>query len=145
MRDAISMLDKCLSYNSTLTIENVVKALGISDYENLNNLLTYLVTSSDKCCIDIIEKIYKSGKDLKQFIKQQIQFVLDVCKYLIYESYDYIQIPNNVELNAYRDVEYEQLLNILDEMINLSNNIKYESNPKVLIEATILLICKGER
>ena len=33
----ISLLDKCMSYSDDLTVENVVKALGVSDYANLNN------------------------------------------------------------------------------------------------------------
>lgn len=144
MRDAISLLDKCLSYNITLTIENVVKALGISDYENLDKLLLNILNKNEKICIDIIENIYKSGKDLKKFIKQEIQFILDILKYLIYESYDYIQIPNNLDLTQYKNYVYDDILIILDKVINLSNNIKYESNPKILIESTILLICKGE-
>lgn len=144
MRDAISLLDKCLSFNNNLTVENVVKSLGISDYEKLNDLLIYMLTNADKCCIDIIEKIYRSGKDLKQFIKQEIQFILDVCKYLIYNNYDYIQIPNTLDLNSYKNCNYNDILNILDKFIDLNNRIKYETNPKILIQSQLLLLCKGE-
>ena len=38
MRDAISMLDKCLSFTRTLDVANVVKALGISDYGSLHRI-----------------------------------------------------------------------------------------------------------
>lgn len=144
MRDAISLMDKCLSYNIDLTIENVVKALGISDYENLDKLLWGILTENKKETIEIIEKVYNQGKDLKQFIKQFIQFVLDVCKYDIYNSYDYIQIPNTLDMNNYLSVDYNDLLNILNKIIELQNQIKYEQNPKVLIESQLLLLCKGE-
>lgn len=144
MRDAISLLDKCLSFDNNLTVENVVKALGVSDYENLDKLLEYILTNADKCCIEIIEEIYRSGKDLKQFIKQEIQFVLDVCKYIMYNSYNYIQIPNTISLERYKDYDYDNLLIILDAFINLSNSIKYETNPKITIEARLLLLCKEE-
>lgn len=142
MRDAISLLDKCISYNNNLTIENILKALGISDYESLDDLLTYIVTYNDKSCIDIIEKVYKSGKDLKQYIKQFINYVLDVCKYEIYKDYNYIQIPNTIDLEAYSDVDYNKLLDLLDYVIELNNMIKYEQNPKILIESKLLLFCK---
>lgn len=144
MRDAISMLDKCISYSNQLTVENVVKALGISDYESLNKLLEYILCENGKGCIYIVEEIYKQGKDLKLFIKQFIQFILDVCKYSIYNDYEYIQIPNTIDLTYYKDFEYNKLLNILDEIIELSNQIKYEQNPKVLIESKVLMLCKGE-
>ena len=38
MRDAITMMDKCLSFSSTLSLENVVKALGVADYETMIGL-----------------------------------------------------------------------------------------------------------
>lgn len=144
MRDAISLLDKCLSYNSNLTIENVVNALGISNYENLDKLLVNILNDNERMCVDIIENIYKSGKDLKQFIKQQIQFILDVLKYLIYENYDYIQIPNTLNLDNYKNYEYDNILKILDKIIKLQNEIKYEQNPKVLIESELLILTKKE-
>ena len=40
MRDSITMLEKCLGYSKKLTVENVVKALGISDYEALHRIIT---------------------------------------------------------------------------------------------------------
>lgn len=144
MRDAISMLDKCISYSNQVTVENVVKALGISDYENLDKLLLNILNNNERMCIDIIENIYKSGKDLKQFIKQQIQFILDVLKYLIYQSYDYIQIPNTLNLNNYKNYEYDNILKILDKIIKLQNQIKYEQNPKVLVESELLILTKKE-
>ena len=130
MRDSITMLEKCLGYSKKLTVENV--------YQLLINILDCEIKES----INIIENIYSQGKDLKLFIKQFIQFVLDVCKYQIYNSYEYIQIPNTIEIG--NDIDYDKLLNILDEIIELSNQIKYEQNPKVLIESKILLLCKGE-
>ena len=39
MRDSITMLEKCLGYSNKLTVENVVKALGISDYEALHRII----------------------------------------------------------------------------------------------------------
>lgn len=144
MRDAISLMDKCLSYNTNLTVENVVKALGISDYDNLDKLLKNIIQKDNKQTIEIIENVYNQGKDLKQFIKQLIQFILDVCKYEIYQSYNYIQIPNTINLEEYCGKDYIILLNILDNIIELQNQIKYEQNPKVLIESKLLLLCKGE-
>ena len=144
MRDSITMLEKCLGYSKKLTVENVVKALGISDYEALHGLLHNILENHIKEAIGNIENIYGQGKDLKLFIKQFIQFILDVCKYQIYNSYEYIQIPNTINLQEYNNVEYNKLLDILDNIIELSNQIKYEQNPKVLIESKVLMLCKGE-
>ena len=143
MRDSISMLDKCISYSNNISVENVVKALGISDYESLDKLLEYILCDNDKGSIEIIESIYSQGKDLKLFIKNFIQYILDVCKYIMYNSYNYFQISNKIDLTYYKDFEYKRLLNILDNIIELNNQIKYEQNQKELIESKLLLLCRN--
>lgn len=144
MRDAISLLDKCLSFNTNLSVKNVVNILGVADYSNLNGLLHNILDKKIKETVNCIENIYRSGKDLKLFIKQFIQFILDVCKYKIYKSYEYIQIPNTINLEEYNNTDYTELINILDKIIELNTAIKYEANPKILIESNLLLVIRKE-
>nr|DAK38289.1 MAG TPA: DNA polymerase III [Caudoviricetes sp.] len=143
MRDAISLLDKCLSYSIDLTMTNGIAALGISDYSSLQSLLDSILNKQVKECITIIENVYNSGKDLKQFIKQEISFILDISKYILFNSYQYIQIPNTIDLKQYTTIDYNSLLNILDLFIALNNTVKYESNPKTLFQSKIILMCRG--
>lgn len=149
MRDAISLLDKCMSYSDKLTIENVINALGISDYDNLDKLLINLLNGNSKSVLSIIEDIYRSGKDLKQFMKQFMNYVLDVSKFIIYSNYDYIQIPNTIDLNIYIDYvqsnSFTIITDILDSIISLNNQIKYEVNPKSTVESSLLLLSIGGR
>ena len=103
-----------------------------------------ILNKYDKEAINNIENIYSQGKDLKLYIKQFIQFILDICKYDLYKDYKYIQIPNTIKLEEFKNIYYEDKLNLLDEVIELSNQIKYEQNPKILIESKILLLCRKE-
>ena len=140
----ISLLDKCMSYSDNLTVKNVVNILGVADYSALHGLLHNILDKQTKETINCIENIYRSGKDLKLFIKQFIQFILDVCKYKIYKSYEYIQIPNTINLEEYNNIDYIELINILDKIIELNTAIKYEANPKILIESNLLLVIRKE-
>lgn len=142
MRDAISLLDKCLSFNTNLSVKNVVDILGVSDYSSLNGLAHNIFEGHTKEALNNIENIYRQGKDLKLYIKQFIQFILDICKYDLYKSYQYIQIPNIINLDEFRSISYEYKLLLLDKMIELTNQIKYETNPKILIESNLILIIR---
>lgn len=93
MRDAITLMDKCLSYSRELTVENVVKALGVTDYQTMKALTLNLMINASDNIIELIEQIHADGKDLKQFIKQYINFILDVKKYFILGSFDYLSLP----------------------------------------------------
>ena len=143
MRDAITMLDKCLSLSPTLTVETAVKALGTVNYGVHFELLYQLASRGALKAVEVVETVYNSGKDIKQFIKQFQFFVLDVCKYQMFESFKYVAIP---ELPEYKtkmeDEDYEDCLKILDWARQLNADIKWESNAKAMIETSILVFCK---
>lgn len=144
MRDAITTLDKCISYNSNLTLENVITALGGVNYDIMFNLVDSTYNYDSKNVITIIEDIYNSGANIKQFIKDFSDFVLDLCKYGLINSFDYIRIPTlySNKLSAYTGEHYGFFNQLLGEMIKLSNLIKWESSPKSTIESTFILLCQ---
>lgn len=143
LRDAITLLDKCLSYSNDLTVENVVKALGVADYQTMRALTLNLMINASDNIIELIEQIHADGKDLKQFIKQYINFILDVKKYFILGSFDYLSLPqtedNEQFLKEMEQNNYEDKVSaLLDTLLRLNSEIKYDSSPKYLIEACIL-------
>lgn len=140
MRDAITLLDKCLAYNKNLTLENVVAALGTADYDTMFELTDAILGSDPKQVISIIENIYNSGKDIKQWIKQYTQFVLDINKHQIGCDWKYITIPRLANYGSrVEGYDFDQCTSLLSTLINLNDDIKYSSAPKYDVEATLLL------
>ena len=140
MRDAITLLDKCLSYSTDLTIENVLKAIGNADYVTMMNLTDVIVHTDNKEIINIIEDVNADGVDLKQFIKQFLNFVLDVSKYSL-AGIEFTNLPNTEGLVTWlnkKSEEFDKILTLLDILVNLNSEIKYDDNPKYMIEATLL-------
>lgn len=142
MRDAITNLDKCLSYDNIITVESVSKVLGIQDYEVMFNLTDFILDGKSEEIISIIEDLYLSGKDLKQFLKQYIIFLLDLCKFRLLNNYDYIQIPQTYEKKInYGDEDFVFINKLRNRLVKLQSSIKWENSPKVMIECELLDIC----
>lgn len=145
MREAISLMDKALAYSTDLTLENVVKALGTIDYDTMFLLANAIFDNKNDAIICTVEQLYNDGKDIKQFVKQFVQFLLDIQKYDIMgdKAWEYMNIPRlttyEAELEKWTDYEYGVALDILDIFVKLNSNIKYSSTPKYDIEAEILL------
>lgn len=146
MRDAITLLDKCLAYSTNITMENITAALGISNYDTMMNLTDSILTKKSSEVMIIIDNIYSAGKDLKQFIKSYLGFVLDINKVLAFGSIDnaqrFVKIPYTDEtvkwLNTLLKSDCDnQLLHLLDVMVKLNADIKWETAPKTLIEAVL--------
>ena len=144
MRDAITTLDKCISYNKELTLDNVIKALGGVNYDIMFSLAESIYNFDAKTVIEITENIYNSGANIKQFIKDFSNFILDLCKYGLTNAFDYLYIPSLYvnKLKSYTNEHFAFFNQLLGEVIKLSNTIKWESNPKPVIESTFILLCQ---
>lgn len=144
LRDAITMLDKCLSFSKELTVDNVVKALGVANYDSMIEVTSaYIYNEPDKL-IKSLEDIHSSGVDMKQFIRQYLNFVLDIKKWFILGDFKFLQIP---EIDTIKDFiadidglddTWDSISNLLDIVIKINSAVKYDSNPKYLIEAMLL-------
>lgn len=146
MRDAITMLDKCLSFSKdVLTLKDVVEALGTVDYDTMFEILGFLLARKTVPLLAKIDTIHKSGVDLKQFMKQFGWFVLDVCKYQKLGNFEYLQIPEIYERQMEQLMEFQEsnFLEILHKVLEVNNLIRWEVNAKALIEASFILYCEG--
>ena len=140
MRSAITTLDKCLAFSTELTLENVVKVIGATNYAVYFDLTNALTNFETKKMLTIINDLYSSGKDLKLFIKGFMEFILDVCKYDVTQSFDYIRIPAIYDEDL-KNLSIDYCNRLLEKLITLNAEIKWESNPKAVIEATFYMEC----
>ena len=144
MRDAIMKLDTVLGYTTEITLQAVLDCLGITNYEHLVTIVQGIINKQPNEPIQIIDKIYKDGKDLKLFVKDLNKFVLDLCKLSITHNKELTMIPTDIMrqcIHIATNTPKYQLVDILDAINNLLDKIKYEQNPKNLIESELILLC----
>jgi DNA polymerase-3 subunit gamma/tau len=139
MRDAITLLDKCLSFSNNLTIKEVTEVLGTVNYKEMFDLTDSLLTRDTINAIDQIDKIYNRGVDLKQFIKLYQDFLADILMYVQTESYTYINIPTTYQIDYVLE-EVETINKIFSEIININAEIKRQQNPRYYIRAKFLTL-----
>lgn len=142
MRDAITMMEKCLAYDSELTLNNVIQALGLSDLDDFVSFTDSLLTFDKKSILSNLEHMYADGVDIKQFMKDFVDFVLDVNKYLITGSFDYINIPRTKEMEKWLsgyEGKLQDLNDLLAMVVRVNQDIKWDSNPLYTIQANFIL------
>ena len=148
MRDAITLMDKSLSYSKELTLANVVKAVGTTDYTVMFELTDKIIYNKSRDMMQIIDDIHASGKDLKRFIKAYIQFVLDINKYALGCEWNQLGIPHLNDYESKLDKwlkDNDIFTDLLNTLVAVDNDIKYSATPKYDIEARLLLyIEKGD-
>lgn len=141
MRNAITMLDKCISLNTKLTVDNVVNAIGTVDYDTCSDLLQYLTNDKDiASSISVIDDIYNSGVDLKQFFKTFQGFIIDVINVKLFKSFDSTILPETGEmLDIINTLDYNECADILDLIIDINSNVRWETDIKNYIKGRIIV------
>lgn len=144
MRDAIMKLDTVLGYTTDITLQAVLDCLGITNYEHLLKIVQGIINKQADEPIQIIDSIYRDGKDLKLFVKDLNKFVLDLCKLNITRNKELTMIPTDIMrqcIHIATNTSKYDLVDILDGVNNLLDKIKYEQNPKNLIESELIILC----
>ena len=148
MRDAISMLEKCASYSNDISIDNVMTSLGNYSYTTFFNLVNAIIDCDIAKIFNIIEQMYASGDDLKQFVDQYLNFCIDLSKYSIFKSPELTKIPGNMISDLENATNIENAtgyyLHVIDKLLELKNMVKTDTNMKSTIEVMLLQIARGQ-
>lgn len=152
MRDAISLMEKCISFVDIksvkqIDLEMVITCLGTVDYEIMWKLLLILLFKDSAELFTVTDDLFNAGKDLKLFMKAMLNFQLDIIRYGYEKTLDNTQLPPSALWSKrlkdlYNSDEQigRDLVIILDKLIDINNNIKFDSYPKATIEAELFIL-----
>jgi len=150
MRDALSLLDQCIAfhYGETLTYEMVLNVLGAVDTAVFSELFRAIIDQNVVACIGTIENVVMSGRELNQFV---LDFTWYLRNILIAKSSNQAEELLDISAeNKQRLLEEAQmcepaiLIRYIREFSALSNDIRYSSSKRVLIEMAIIKLCKPQ-
>jgi DNA polymerase-3 subunit gamma/tau len=141
MRDSISTMEKCLGFDKNLTVDNVTKSLGIIGFDSMFNLFNHIYSKDQTNTLKYIDNLYEMGLDLKVFMVNFIQYLIDISKYIITNDYTCSSLPISYKnkIDSIK-IKREDLLNLIDGLVKLNSIIKYESNPLVFVQAFLLRV-----
>lgn len=140
MRAAISMLDQCLSSENVLTLEKVLEVLGATSYDCYFQLMEAIFNGDHRNAVALTEQQYANGIDLKKFMKGFQSFLLDVCKFKLFDSFDDIMIPNTDQNAALMESEHtDDVIDLLHWCATLNNLIKWEADIRPVVVTEVLL------
>lgn len=149
VRDTLSIADMCVAYsNNTVTYDSVVEAIGLTDRATLNLLATSVVNGDEGELLQNIDKIAKSGKNITQLSKDLVGYLRDLLVVKTCKDYENIlKLPKDqlAELKTLADkATNEKLIEILTRLSRLDNEYRYTTNPRGLLEITLVSLCKFE-
>jgi DNA polymerase-3 subunit gamma/tau len=150
MRDALSLLDQCIAFylGKKLTYDNVLEVLGALDTDVYSSLLRKIIKRDIPAVMSDVEDIVMQGRELSQFVTEFIQYLRNL---LFVQSADHLEdflevsTENLTQLKEEaKMIDADALMRYIRVFSELSGQIKYSTQKRVLTEVALIKLCKPQ-
>lgn len=132
VREAISLLDMCISSGLTLTVDNVCKLIGVIKYEVLLKYTKAVLNKDSNTAIEVLHEMIEQESNLTQILDNIIEFFINCEKAVLTKGTVAITLPStyikevlalNEDFMTFVDraFKYGQLRNVveIDSILNM--------------------------
>lgn len=147
LRDALSILDQCMSFgNEIIEYNDVIELLGTVNIDELFELSQAIIDENTKKTLQILNEFIIWGKDIRNLINDLIdQFRnLMVCK-VSKDLDEIISLPEeSIEKlkEQAKTININDLIRILNILSETQDSMKSSSNTRILAEVTMMKIAQ---
>jgi DNA polymerase-3 subunit gamma/tau len=145
MRDAESLLDQVVSFTGPeVEDRHVVDILGILDRELVFRASEAIIDGRPKDCLEITDKIYNYGHDLKEFYRALMEQFRDLLVSLIVSEVDLLDMTESERLETRKlagKAGQDKLQVIVDFLIRREEDLRFSSNPRLILETIMIKLC----
>lgn len=140
MRDSLSILDRCIAFKSSgITYEDVVGIVGALDDTYLYRFAQYIANADTASLLMSFDESISAGKSLDNFSSDMLNCYREMLKFMIIGK-EYRTSARRYKLISETVTMYtqEKLIRCIYLLTDLVRDLKFVSNPRVLIECTLI-------
>ena len=143
MRDALSILERCLQDGETNIDEDKIKDLvGIPKLTYIHAIVKAFLEYNVDEAIKAVDTVLNEGKDLNNLLWEIIKYVKDI---LVYKATNKLDIYSKDEIEQIKalaeETTKERLLYIIIDLSKLENDMKWSSQKSILFQVEIIKLC----
>ena len=150
MRDSLSLLDQCIAFNygEELTYDKVLNVLGAVDTEVFSRLFNALYHQNVNDALTLLSDIVIQGRELSQFVNDFVWYLRNL---MLVQASD--QMEDVIDISSDNLVSLKQqaseadtdtILRYIRVFSELSSQIRYAAQKRILIEITLIKLCKPQ-
>lgn len=146
MRDAESLLDQVTSYRgSKIEDKDIVDILGIIDRDLIFEASGAIIQGSAARCIEIVEKIYNYGYEIKEFYRALMDQFRNLVVCMVAPQKDMLDLTeddkNELKKQAGK-AGLEKLQQALNILITREEALRFTSHPRLVLETIMIKLCQ---
>ena len=146
MRDAESLLDQVASYTgSKIEDKNIIEILGIIDGKLIFETSGAIIDGLPDKCIEIVERIYNYGYDIKEFYRALMDQFRNLMICLAAPQNDLLDITDDDRGELKTQAEkagLERLQQSLNILIAREEALRFTAHPRLVLENIMIKLCQ---
>lgn len=128
MRDALSILDRCLSENyQNLTLKSVENIIGIIDTTLINTLTQAILNYDSITALEQVNNVINNGKSLRDLVSRLTESFLNI-------------LIETTKIKSEK-IDNSRLIHIIDRLSGLDNKLKNSTQPEIQLKSDIVALC----
>lgn len=147
MRDALSILDQCVSFSNDITLEKVNLAVGIISNSHIFSLSKFIINGDASGAISLIHELYSSSKNLQILLEELIFHFRNIMLLLSTDDYQNFMVllpdENNEMLKYMEIVDLDRILFYMDIMQVYLDKLSRSYDKKLTLELCVIRLCKA--
>lgn len=148
MRDALSILDRCVSFNNEMVdYETVINLLGTVNYQVIMEAANSLMDKSIEKTMILVDDILNSGKELSFFLDELIICFRNMLIIKTTNSTDNLMRVSEDEAEALKKasakISVDEIVNYIEDLSTAQLECKRSLNPRVLLETKLIKMLHG--
>jgi len=146
MRDALSILERCIQDGENKIDEDKIKDLvGIPKIAFVNSITEAIINYDIDKALKSMDDILNEGKDLNNFLWEIIKYIKDILIYKSSKKADLYSEDEIANINAISEkVTKEKLVNLIYELSKLETDMKWSTQKTIMFQAGIIKLCSNE-
>ena len=142
MRDAISILDRCVSDTDNITVDYISGLIGMPDGMEILDIVDNMVDKNASSVITKIDNMLNEGKNISLLLTECIKHTQNVLVYLVTNKVEvYSQDEQQKVQQISKKVSVDELVDMIAYISEVLNNIKWSSNQNILAKALLIKLC----
>ena len=141
MRDALSILDQVISYDSKdFKISDVEELLGVVDFYDVDKLTSSIFSFNQKEALSYIFSLRENNKSNKDILDSLTFYLRDIMVYKMTENESNFENKERLDFikKSSNKIDLDRLLDMLDILSEYSNKLRYSENTDLIIELLVI-------
>ena len=150
MRDGLSLLDRCISFNfgKTLTYDMAIDVLGSVDAVVFGKLFEACINRDVNGCLMVVHDVVMQGREISQFVSDYIWYVRSLLLLKCSDNIEDVVDVSSENLAVMKQetelTDENELMRFIRIFSDLQGQLKYSTAKRVMVEMALIRICRPQ-